>query len=218
MTETEKKSKNIDELIKQQLQKEFENELLRNEKTSETEKSPSFDFEVERRKRDLYLQEKNKYFEGKKGYVKIVNSIGETEWIKESELKKRDGYLNFEHDLDDADTHKSRLAKKYVITLIFLGVFIVYLVTKFWEKSGYIEVQSNITGAQIFLDNHPTGLETNNILEEVPEGEHVLSIYKKGYVATPESLLVSVIKDTGITVEFKLDSLIVDLNTPVEGE
>jgi hypothetical protein len=49
------------------------------------------------------------------------------------------------------------------------------------EEFGAIFVKSNILGAEIFLDNDPTGKVTPDTLLDVPTGSHQVSIKKFGY-------------------------------------
>ncbi len=50
---------------------------------------------------------------------------------------------------------------------------------------GTLEVESDVTGARIFLDGRDTGQETDFIFADLPFGDHVVEVHKKGYRADP---------------------------------
>jgi len=82
-------------------------------------------------------------------------------------------------------------------TLILAGCFLVLLFltcsTKNPEKNeefGAILVKSNILGADIFLDNVPTGKVTPDTLFDISTGSHQVSIRKFGYSSNPKATTI----------------------------
>lgn len=185
---------------------DFEDKL--NEKDTSAFESEMFETGLGKRK--IYLREKDKFFENKPEYVKITNEIGEPEWVKESELKKREGYFNFEEDMEDASTHKKRLYKKTLVYLIVIGSIITVLFLKFVTNVGYVEVETNVKGALIYIDKFPTGLKTDNTIEELTVGEHTIFIELDGYIPSPDSIVVNVIKEDGVKAIFELSKIVED--------
>ena len=186
--------------------KDFEEKL--NEKDTSTFESEIFDSGVDKRKK--YLEQKDIFFKDKPEYVKIINEIGEPEWVRETELKKREGYFNFEEDMEDASTHKKRLYKKTLVYLIVIGSIITVLFLKFVTNVGYVEVETNVKGALIYIDKFPTGLKTDNTIEELTVGEHTIFIELDGYIPSPDSIVVNVIKEDGVKAIFELSKIVED--------
>ena len=179
---------------------DFEEKL--NEKDNTSFESEIFETGLGKRRK--YLKEKDVFFETKPEYIKITNEIGEPEWVKESELKKREGYFNFEEDMEDASTHKKRLIRKTLIYVIILGAILTTLFLKFVKNVGYIEIESNIKGGLIYLDQFPTGLKTDNTLENLVVGPHTIFVKLDGYVSIPDSIVVNVVKEDGVKALFEL--------------
>lgn len=72
------------------------------------------------------------------------------------------------------------------------------------KRLGAIFVNSNISGAEIFLDHISTGKVTPDTIFDVMIGNHIISVTKSGYTAFPESATVEVIEDSAVTVDFLL--------------
>ncbi len=204
---TYKKSKENDVLSDENFNydflKDFEEKL--NEKDTSSFESELFESGVG--KRDTYLKAKDDFFENKPEYVKITNEIGEPEWVKESELKKREGYFNFEEDMEDASTHKKRLIKKTLIYSIIIASILTGLFFRFITNVGYIEIETNVKGALIYVDSFPTGLKTDNTLEDLEVGDHTVFVKLDGYNVKPDSVVVEVIKEDGVKIVFELTKI-----------
>ncbi|RMG62335.1 MAG: PEGA domain-containing protein [Calditrichaeota bacterium] len=72
-------------------------------------------------------------------------------------------------------------------------------------KTGSLEVESDVTGARIFLDGRDTGQETDFIFTELPFGDHVVEIHKEGYQADPPRQRVSLSPQSpSASVSFRL--------------
>jgi hypothetical protein len=50
------------------------------------------------------------------------------------------------------------------------------------ERTGTIQVNSNMARAQIILDTTPLDLYTSDVIKEVPTGEHVITVALAGYM------------------------------------
>lgn len=71
-------------------------------------------------------------------------------------------------------------------------------------KKGSIFVDSDPEGASILLDHAYTGRITPGTILDVLVGDHIVSVTKGGYLASPESLVVNVLEDQVSTAEFVL--------------
>jgi len=72
------------------------------------------------------------------------------------------------------------------------------------ENKGSIFVNSDPSGGSIILDHLFTGKITPDTLFEVDLGDHVVSVEKPGYLASPESLAVTVVENQTTSAEFIL--------------
>jgi len=70
-----------------------------------------------------------------------------------------------------------RFAVAGALLLILVGVLLFI----FAEPPGEIYVTSNIPGAVIVIDSYPTEFTTNDLLKEVPPGEHLITVEKSGF-------------------------------------
>jgi peroxiredoxin len=106
---------------------------------------------------------------------------------------------------------------------LFFVIFILCLIVGCTTKNpvitefGSIYVFSDISGAEIFLDNISTGKTTPDTLFSIPVGNHQITIKKEGYAANPNSIIISVSFNKTTTALFtlnqiRLGSLLVDAN------
>ena len=72
------------------------------------------------------------------------------------------------------------------------------------ERLGNIFVNSNISGAEIILDDVSTGQTTPDTIFNVRAGDHTVSVTKEGYFPSPPSMLITVNENQTSTVEFDL--------------
>jgi hypothetical protein len=72
---------------------------------------------------------------------------------------------------------------------------------------GKLYVNSSVIGAEIFVDNQPTGKVTPDTIADIAEGDHVVRIYMDGHRSQPDSLNFRIDKDTLINFEFTLSEL-----------
>ncbi len=149
----------------------------------ETEKSASVEAEKRRR---IYQEELKKYYQDRPGYRQIVRDDGEVDWVPEAEV--RHNAKLFDEVLEDPDTARSRM--KWVLSLSGLVVLIVivvmYLVLH--ERTGSIQVTSNVPGAQVILDDVRLDQFTDITVKEIPAGKHVVTVNLKGYKVQGESV------------------------------
>lgn len=205
------KKNELRDRIKLQIQEEIANKLSDNNTTS---LDSLYDFEVERR--NIFLEERDAFYKNRTGFTKIINEIGEEEWVKNEDLKKREGYLNFEENLEDAESHKRIVIRNLIFYII---IFIMLIGTAYYylrEPKGYIEVNCNLKGLMIMLDGQPTGLTTDNVIEKIKAGKYKLSLNSSGVIVHPEVIEVDLKYDEGTTITFKADSVITDNKPPAE--
>ncbi|PID29167.1 MAG: hypothetical protein CR982_03605 [Candidatus Cloacimonadota bacterium] len=201
--------------VKDIMKRKFEADLRKKEELRNFDLTSSQIFEDEMIKKELFYDQRDKFFRDKPGYKKIINSIGEEEWISEEELKKRDGYLNFEDDMEDAAIHQKRLLSKYFLVsfvIITLSLVVIFFLI---ENKGYIEISANKKGVEIFLDDELVSLTTGRIttIEDVVTGKHTIRLVKQGFKVNPRFVVVNVLKSdpkspVPTKVEFVVDSIV----------
>jgi hypothetical protein len=73
---------------------------------------------------------------------------------------------------------------------------------------GLIEINSNVSGAEIYLDGHKTGFSTDHVLQKIPLGQHILKVEKDGYKVYPEEQVVNLTQNERTArIDFLLTSL-----------
>ncbi|RPH94526.1 PEGA domain-containing protein [candidate division KSB1 bacterium] len=115
-----------------------------------------------------------------KGYRRFENEDGELEWLSDEELREREGQLPI--DMEELDVEQRRVRNRFILLAIlgFLGVVLLFILMQ--DRTGSIQVISNIPGATVVLNGSPTEFLTDCRLEHVKAGPHMISISKYGYV------------------------------------
>ena len=99
---------------------------------------------------------------------------------------------------------KIRLFLAIAISLIILAWLFFILV----DNTGTIVVNSNITGAAIFLDAAPTEYMTNTRMQNIPLGEHIFSVELEGYrVVGPYTQKTKISSGSIDTLHFILEKI-----------
>lgn len=134
--------------------------------------------EAERR-RQIYQEELRKFYSSRPGYREVIGEDGEVDWIPEEEASQS-GML-FDEVLEDPGVARKRMKivigfAAFLIVAVIASLFIIL-----YEGTGTIQVLSNIEGARVILDGVPLSHNTDALLEEIPAGEHVITVEKDGY-------------------------------------
>lgn len=134
--------------------------------------------EAERR-RQIYQEELRKFYSNRPGYREVIAEDGEVDWVPEEETSQN-GVL-FDEVLEDPSVARKRM-KIVVSFAAFLIVAVVASLFIFlYEGTGTIQVLSNVEGARVILDGVPLSHSTDALIEEIPAGEHVITVEKAGY-------------------------------------
>jgi hypothetical protein len=129
--------------------------------------------------RKIIEEEKRKFYESNPDYHEYINEIGEVEWLTTEEMRAREQL--FDDEIEELESGKKRA--QIVLFLVF-GLFlatVAVIITLLSEKTGSIQVISNIKGANIILDSAPAEQLTDAIFTDIPVGKHVISVQKAGY-------------------------------------
>jgi len=155
----------------------------RTRQTQQRERARNADVSAERR-RQIYQEELRQYYSNRSGYREIVSEDGELDWVPESEIQ------NSERLFDEALADPLDVRKRLKFTMAAAAFLVVVLGAVFFfvlaAKTGSISVSTNVPDAQIILDTVPLEHFTNTTIEEVPEGEHVVTVQKASYMIEGE--------------------------------
>jgi len=175
----EERPRSDDEDLRRSIRAEIEQrDLLRKESYQQRATRRSDNAEAERKRR-IYQDELRKFYQNREGYREVIGEDGEVDWIPEEESSTSEMLLD--EVLEDPAVARRRLK----LSLGFTALLVLAVVTSVYlflhEGSGSIQVLCNVTDARIILDGTPIGHGINDLIEEVPAGEHVITIEKPGY-------------------------------------
>lgn len=74
-------------------------------------------------------------------------------------------------------------------------------------ETGSVFVNSNISGARIFVDYDSTGKVTPDTIQNLFTGSHVIQVFKDGYIADPDSITIEVTSESVASAIFSLEAL-----------
>ena len=136
------------------------------------------------RRRQIYQEELRRYYAQKPGYREILREDGESDWLPESEIQRSEALFDeaLADPLDIRKRLKLSLAAGAAGIAILAAIFFFVLAA----KTGSISVSANVPDAQIILDTVPLQHFTNMTIEQVTEGEHVVTVQKEGFVIVGE--------------------------------
>lgn len=101
-----------------------------------------------------------------------------------------------------------RLSFILLLLVVFCGVKQPIEITEDGQDTGTIFVSANEAGATIFLDKTPTPFVTPDTLKNIAVGRHLIRIFKDGYRAEPESIVVNVEKNKLALAQFTLSAIL----------
>lgn len=168
-----------DDEIRKLAQREIsEKEKLRAQERSVSQQRTSEKVDIDRKKK-IIEEERRKYYESNPDYQEYINETGEIEWLTKEEVREREGL--FDDEMEELESGKKR-AQFLLISMLALficTVLVIYVLLS--DKTGSIQVISNVKGASIYLDSSPAEQKTDAIFTDIPVGKHVVSLEMPGY-------------------------------------
>ncbi len=79
------------------------------------------------------------------------------------------------------------------------------------ELTGQLFIESTVEGGRVYLDNSIFLGYTNRIIENIPVGQHRISVLKEGYVSTPAHHIIEIFADSMVTHAVELNIASIDL-------
>jgi len=130
----------------------------------------------------IQREEERAFYKNSKDHFEYVNEVGEIEFLTRDEIRAREGYFDYEQQVENIDDEKKRVLKKLFVVIAGVFVFLFLLFLYMQPDVGQLAVVSNIQGASIVLDGQETGSVTNDILPDLSAGEHLVTLQKFGYM------------------------------------
>ena len=165
-----------EEQLRQLIRKELENrERLRRRTSSRLD-----DAALSEDRRRVIEDEIADFYRDKGGYKAVTNEHGDIEWLTEAEAREREQQIPV--DMEELEVGQRRVRMRVVILSVLFFVAVMLMFIALSEKTGDIQVISNVPEAIIVLDGTSTEYHTDFKLERLSAGPHVISITKPGYV------------------------------------
>jgi hypothetical protein len=159
-------------------------------------------------------EEEEKYFSGR-GYTRYVNRYGEVEWLTPDEVHRRE---NSRRTKKPTSRRKGRKKKQMIrigsnIGIVVIAAVAMLAILKFGltkkTEFGALYVNSDIPGAQIYLDGIQMKEFTQDTIFKIKPGKHFVSIYKPGFTSWPPMGAISVKSNRTVSINFELSNSII---------
>lgn len=153
--------------------------------------------------RQRIIEQEIEAFYRERGYQRYENEDGEVEWLSDDELRDRMGQLPV--DMEELETEQRRVRNRFMLIMLlaFCGIVLLFVLMR--DRTGSVQVLSNIPGATINLNGSPTEFATDCTLDHLNVGPHVITISKYGYVPEgPASVTADVKAGKNVVVMLKL--------------
>jgi hypothetical protein len=142
-------------------------------------------FQQEQARRRIMSEEARAYYQNSPDYFEYINENGDSEWLTRKQILAREGYFDYEENVENLDEARRRiwlrLAAWLVGLLVLCGLGIWYLL----DDHGSVVVLCNVPGARILVDGQDTGKVTDARVDLSP-GEHILEVRHPGYLPADE--------------------------------
>lgn len=136
-------------------------------------------------KRRIYLEEKRKYYQNRAGYREVVDEDGETDWIPEG---AEEDELLYDENINVPSDIRSWKKVFYVVAVLFIAIIGGALYLILHEGKGTIHVTCNVPQARIILNAAPTEYFTDATIEQIPAGQHLITVEKPGFTIDGEMI------------------------------
>ncbi|MCX6640141.1 MAG: PEGA domain-containing protein [bacterium] len=198
-------SQENDHIDEDQLRQEIRAEIEQREQEllkAREHKRDHTQFDVAERKRQLYQEELRKFYQQRPGYREVVAEDGEIDWVLEEDERKD----LFDEVLEDpADARKRQKLFMIIGALVTITLaLIIYLLLH--QGEGSIQVNCNVLDAQVLLDATPLSQRPGELIEQIPAGEHVVTVTREGYkIVGPEVIKVTLRSGENLVLNFTLE-------------
>lgn len=164
--------------------------------------------EVSDERRSIIDEEIRRFYAARGDVREWENEDGETEWLTEAQISEREAQIPVDEEELEAGQRTMRIRVLMMSGLFVLGMILLFFILR--ERTGSLQVVSNIQGASILLDGAPTELVTDAILPRLPTGPHLIALEKPGFIIDgPPSIRVDIRpgEEAIVTMQMKLNPL-----------
>lgn len=202
---TPDEEKKLREEIRKKLE-EREKRILEQKKHDEDAKLNHLE---ERLRAKIKEEEEEKYFR-ERGYVKYKNRHNEIEWLLPEEAEKRKNSRRTSRPGSHHHRKKKRLRNIIIdAVIVVVTLMVVAFIYKYnpvaAPKIGSLFVDSDITGASVFVDGEELSYFTPDTLPKLSKGRHFVTVYKEGYSTFPpmQAITISAKKMSSLSFQLK---------------
>lgn len=153
-------------------------------------------FQQEQARRRIMAEEARAYYQNSPDYFEYINENGDSEWLTRKQILAREGYFDYEENVENLDQARRRiwwrLAGWLAGILLLGGLGIWYLL----DERATVVVLCNVSGARILVDGQDSGKLTDARLELNP-GEHLLEVRLPGYLPADEPFQIVKLEPRG---------------------
>lgn len=196
-----------EELIRREVRRQIEEADQRRLRDEEERRRAEAHFQKEQARRRIMAEEARAYYQNSPDYFEYINENGDSEWLTRKQILAREGYFDYEENVENLDVARRRiwlrLGAWLTGVLLVAGAGIWYLL----DDTGSLVVLCNIPGATIRVDGQDTGQVTDARLDLSP-GEHLVEVSHPGYRPADEPYAVIKLEPRGeAEVQFRLRPL-----------
>lgn len=133
--------------------------------------------DAERQK--IIADEIRRYYEARGNYQSFTNEEGEVEWLTAEEIAERQKQIPV--DVEELEEGQKHVRVHFMVIALLGFLILTLLIFAMRERTGSVQVISNVSGATIVLDGTATEFRTDYMLKDLSPGPHLISVQKMGY-------------------------------------
>ena len=136
------------------------------------------------------------------------NEEGETEWLTDEEVAERERQIPV--DIEELEVGQRQIRNRVLVSVGLAAIGLVLIFVLLRDRTGGIQVISNVKGATVLLDGSPTEFTTDAHLRGLPVGPHLISLAKPGFVPDGDASARVDLRpgsDVIVTLQLKLNPL-----------
>lgn len=169
-----------EERIREEVRREIAERERRRLEDEQQRRQTEASVDDERLRQRILEEETRDYYRHSPDYIEYINEHGESEWLTRKQILAREGYFDYEENVDNPDAGRRRfwlgfaLACAVAVACLLAGLL-------YWaDETGQVTIVCNVPGSPIFVDGQDTG-EFTDARIELTAGEHLVEVRRPGY-------------------------------------
>jgi hypothetical protein len=171
----------MDQSEEQRLRELVRRELEARERMKAPDASPKSaqwsQTDAERQK--IIADEIRRYYEARGNYQSFTNEEGEAEWLTAEEIAERQ--MQIPVDVEELEEGQKHVRAHFLVIALLGFLILTLMIFAMRERTGSVQVISNVPGSTIVLDGTATEFRTDFMLKDLSPGAHLISVQKMGY-------------------------------------